>query len=197
MSRTGRLWTPAGLGAPDNSEDQQGEDMTWQTSDSISLVSALAAIASAIYAGKTYWATVALKKHDTGLQLRLANETLRATVLALPDQLARTRQSHQNVLAANGLGRSGQMQAWEQRAEELQTEIHALQQRLPGEPVKDALDLGELNDLISATHGFQQRAVAVRDELAEVMRQDDRQRDHIREDHRANMAARLAQPGRT
>lgn len=170
--------------------------MAWRTSDSISLISALAAIASAIYTGMTYKATVALKKHDSILRLRLADETLRAAVLALPGLLERARDSRQAVWAAIGWGRSGPMQVWEARVKELEAEIQALQRCLPGEGNLASRSLEALTDLISANHSLQQRAFAVRDELNEGLRADDRQRDHLHEDHRAAMAARLAQPGR-
>ncbi len=169
--------------------------MAWGASDAISFVSALAAIASAIYAGKTYTATVELKKHDSALRLRLANETLRATVLPLLDLLERARRSRQAVCAATG--RSGAMQAWEQRAMQLETEISALRQHLPVEDKQSSHSLEDLTNLIAATHGFQQRASAVLDELTESLRQDDREREHIREDHRATMAALLAPRSRS
>lgn len=44
--------------------------MDWSTSDTISAISAFAALGSAAFAYKTYLATVDLKKHDFALQLQ-------------------------------------------------------------------------------------------------------------------------------
>lgn len=170
--------------------------MTWDAASTISLISALAAIASAIYAGKTYRATVALKEHDMALELRQANGTLRATVSALPGLLKKAGSSHQAVLAAIGQANSGAMQAWRQRVGEIEVEIRALEKRLPSEGKPLSPSLKEMTDLISATHEFQRRASALSDELSEVLNGDDRQRDHIRNDQRTVMAARMSQPTR-
>lgn len=166
--------------------------MDWGASDTISVVSALAALASAIYAFKTYRATEDLKKHDFVLQLQTANETLRSAVKELPNLLAQANRSRRAVYAAQGLGGGSVWEQWAARVAEIETEIQALQQRLPAEVRFDELSLSDLRELIVITHGLQERATGAAGCMRGYMHEDDRRREQLANDHRAeraNMAA--------
>jgi hypothetical protein len=169
--------------------------MDWGTSDTISTLALLTSAASAAYAYKTYRATVELKKHDFSLELQRANETLRAAVSELPELLAQANRSRRAVYAAQGLGKGSAWDQWSARVAEIQSEIEALQKRLPDEDRFDQMDLSRLRDLIVSTHALQKRADRAAGLLNDAMQEDDRRRQQMAEDRRAERGNRATQGG--
>lgn len=169
--------------------------MDWTTSDKISALALLVSAASALYAYRTFRATVDLKKSDMRLQLETANETLRMTVLALPRAVDDANRSRRSVFVAHGgLGGSASRN-WDARVAAWRAEMDALDQRLPSGVGLDRLGLDELRAALVETHAFQVRASAMQKDLDECRRQDDLAFVEFRADQRTMAAAKLAQKG--
>lgn len=157
--------------------------MEWSTADTISTLSALAAIGSAAFAYKTYLATVDLKKQDYALQLQTANETLRALVRDLPKLLAEANRSRRSLMAYRGLLGGSVAIEWGARIEDLNQEVQALTARLPREEVRVS-GIDSLRSLLVETHGYQVRALAVEAELQKALARDAADNAEIREAQR-------------
>ncbi len=168
--------------------------MEWSNADTFSALAVVVSTASAIYAYKTYRATVDLKKHDFSLELQRNNETLRAGVRSLEALLADANKSRRSVLSAQDLAASSAWQQWKVRHDALQAEIRALTHRLPPEQHFERLGLKDLTGLITATHGFQARVDAVRAELEAVLIEDKCHWREKREDYRSLAAGYAARP---
>jgi hypothetical protein len=165
--------------------------MEWSTSDTIAVVSALAALFSAIYARKTYTATEDLKKHDFALQLQTATETLRAAVRELPGLLKWANRSHKSMLFDLGHANSSVWKKWEERFAEIEREIASLEKQVPSTDTK-GLGLTDMREQIVTVHSFQVRATAVKAELNDMLQRDERNRQQWEERKRAEAAARAS-----
>ena len=165
--------------------------MEWGPSETISILSAIAAVFSAVYARKTYTSTEDLKKHDFALQLQTSITSLRALVADLPAQLKWADRSHKAVLRAVGHTGGSVWDKWSARASALTAEIETISKDIPSEDVK-GLGLTDLREQIASVHGLQVRASAIKAELGEMLRADDKDRERLLEDQRAATASRLA-----
>lgn len=167
--------------------------MNWSTSDTISALALVVSAASALYAYRTFKATVDLKKSDMRLQLETANETLRMAVLALPSAVDEGYRSRRSIFVAHGSLGGSESRKWDERVAGWRAEIATLDQRLPSGVGLDRLGLDDLRAALVETHAFQARASAIQKDLDECRRQDDLAFVEFRADQRAALAAKLAQ----
>ena len=122
-----------------------------------------------------------LKKLDLRLQLRKDTSDVHAMVLELPKLLDVVRSSHSSVLTAQGLGRSGNMQAWEDDWQNDADALTVLQQKLP-EREADYRDASPsaLERQVVTVHGLGTRARRLHEKCLSQLASDDAMRAEIR-----------------
>jgi hypothetical protein len=138
------------------------------------------------------------KLRDLRMQLRKDVDAFNATLAELPKVMLAAKQSHIRVLAARGLGRSGNEQAftteWDQ--DEAATKVLVRQFAELGlnysalSPIELERGLGDLNRLSL-------EGVRILEKYRAVFLDDDAQRSEIRAEQVALAAARASVPPRT
>jgi len=145
--------------------------------DYASAVGAVAGIVTGVtgmvYGIAAFNKTKELKSLDLRIQLKTADATLRLAASELPDLLARADQSRKKSLAADGLGRSGVWQVWEQQHATDIEEVGRLSALLPSHS-KDygTLAQQQLETELISTHELQLRVDRLTDKYGKGLAED-------------------------
>jgi hypothetical protein len=126
------------------------------------------------------------------LRLRLGQDLTELGVLldATVTLLASARQSHINVLAMQGLGRSGAEQIFVKQADDDAAELRRLREELSGlDSLPNRAGYAVLEARLVSSHGVRTRIGLIRDRITSVLVQDDRAREARRAEitHRAGL----------
>jgi len=162
------------------------------TTTVLSYVGAVTGIVGSILGYLGYRQSRQIKSLDLRLELRKSVSDLRATVEELPGLLQRARESRAAINAARGILNTGAFEAWKETWEADITAARGLGAELP-----DSTDTfhrtgqSHLEAKLVAMHALAKRAGKLRDKYLEELSEDDRQRDHLREDMRIQMQAKL------
>ncbi len=132
---------------------------------------------------------------DLRLQLRREVNALRALLDPLPSTMEMAKQSHTNVLAAMGLGRSGNQQLFDQALEADKGSVAVLVAEL-GKIDRDYSSLTdkEMELLLGDVNRLTLEASRYSANYHAVLASDDLRRSEIRAEHAALVAARLQIP---
>jgi hypothetical protein len=135
---------------------------------------------------------VRVKALDLRLELRKAENELRACANALRELLDYAKRSHNAVSAAIGLGRSGGMQIWYGEWDSDSALVTSLLAKLPDADADySRLSDTELEAKVIEVHALYLEATRLQDKYQAGIGADDKQREQIRADVRARTGPRL------
>jgi len=155
------------------------------------LVGAVTGIAALVVSVISLRRSSQSKALDLRLELRKAVSDLRADADALQPQMAFAKKSHTRVAAATGRHGSGAFQKWEAEWESDAAAVTALLAELPsGAESFASLAISELEARHVSVHALQRRVAKIQEKYLASLAADDRDRDHIRQDVRAETQAR-------
>ena len=127
-----------------------------------------------------------IKSLDLRLELRRQVSDLHTMTEELPDLMQRSKKSRNNVLAAEGLSRTGAFDVWKTSWNSDMVSVRTLDGELPSanDNFKDSKQR-DLEDKLVKVHALASRATRLRDKYLEELATDDKTREHIRADARA------------
>lgn len=150
------------------------------------VIGAVTGLAGATVAYISYRKTEKLKSLDLRLELRKAVARLQAEVDELPALVDRTEKSRMAVASATGMLRSGAMTMWEAQWEADRKSIEPVQAGVKELNIDHAESTPiELEAKLVEAHGLQSAISRLKESCASCLAEDDRQRNHLREDLRA------------
>ena len=151
----------------------------------------LTGIAGMILACLAYRRSGQLKALELRLNLRYAENDLRASVESLPDLLARSKKSRTRVAAARGYFGSAPIEQWLTAWETDQLAVKDLQEQLPDSADDyQGLDHSALEAKLGTAHALKSKAARLQDKYRSVLTADDREREHIEADLRMRTQSR-------
>jgi hypothetical protein len=162
------------------------------TTTVLSCVGAVTGIVGSILGYLGYRQSRQIKSLDLRLELRKSVSDLRATVEELPGLLQRARESRAAINAARGILHTGAFEAWKKTWEADIATARGLGAELPGST--DTLHRAGQSHLeakLAAMHTLAKRSGKLRDKYLGELSEDDRQRDHLREDMRIHRQGKL------
>ena len=128
-----------------------------------------------------------IKSLDLRLELRKAVVELQASYSELDGLMDRSHRSRTNVSAARGRTGSGEMEEWNSDVETDRATVAQLSEAIPNEGEKfKTLNTEDLESKLVDIHKTQVEVNQIRDRYNAALLEDDRQRDHIREDARVH-----------
>ena len=157
------------------------------------IVGAITGIAGAVVAIVSYRKTVKLKTLDLRLELGKSISNLEHDLEQLPALLDHAKKSRKAISAARGMYSSGAMAHWTTQWEADSKSVQTLQEVL-AELAKGYTDADPtvLEAKLIEAHSVTNSVRQVRQTYQTALTEDDRHRDHIREDVRTQTQARLA-----
>lgn len=125
-----------------------------------------------------------LKSLDLRLELRRLDADTGDALQQLPALLEHAQQSRVNVAAALGTGRTGGMEVFKEQLARDRTAIRSLAAEF--QPLKDYATLthAQLEARLVVIHRLKQAAARYADTYAAAIAKDDKDREHIRSQHR-------------
>jgi hypothetical protein len=159
------------------------------------IVGTVTGVAGAIMGYIGYRHSRTMKALDLRLQLRKHESDFRACVERLPALLDLAKQSRTRVLAATGLGRSGNEQIFLQGWEADLLLVNALKSKLLEFDGNYSTSPTELETRIVEVHRFGSEAKELKAKYLAELATDDKSREQIRADVRARVAATKGTPG--
>jgi hypothetical protein len=150
------------------------------------VIGAITGIAGAAMGYVSYRRTENLKALDLRLDLRKSVSDLMDEIQSLPDLLATARKSRAAVAAATGRTGSGAMQQWVAQLDADEESLAMLNERLTKLNVDhSAATHAELETRLVETHSLKSACSQLQEKYEAWLAEDNRERDHIREDMRA------------
>lgn len=147
---------------------------------------AVTGLAGAVVAYIGYRKTERLKSLDLRLELRKAIAALQMEVHDMPALVNQAEKSRMAVGSATGMFQSGAMEKWSMRWEADRKSIEEHRARLEELNVDYAAATPvELEANLVEAHRLQTSVSKLKDFYASSLTEDDRKRDHLREDMRA------------
>lgn len=160
-------------------------------------IGAVTGVSGAIMGYIGYRHSRLMKALDLRLQLRKDESDFRACVDSLPALLDLAKQSRIRVLAATGLGRSGNEQIFLQAWEADWLLAGALKAKLPGIEDSYSTTPAELETRIIDVHRWASEANELKTKYLNALARDDKARDQIRAEVQERVIATLGPPGST
>jgi len=161
----------------------------------LSYVGAVAGIVGSILGYLGYRQSRQIKALDLRLELRKSVSDLRASVEELPGLLQRARESRAAINAARGILNTGAFEAWKGSWEVDVAAARGLAAELPDSAdTFQGASQSRLEAQLVAMHSLATRAGKLRDKYFAELSEDDRQRDHLREDMRVHLQSKLGAP---
>jgi hypothetical protein len=156
------------------------------------IVGALTGIAGAAMGYVSYRRTEQLKTLDLRVELRKLLTDVHAVCTDLPDLIERADKSRKAVAAATGGHNSGAAAKWGTDLIGDQALLKSLRSKLPESNSTFAgASQTDLEERLLHFYALQGQAISLRDRYLSALAEDDRQRDHIRNDFRTRAQAQL------
>jgi hypothetical protein len=155
-------------------------------------IGALTGIAGAWIAYIALQKTEQLKSQDLQLELGKALAKLENDLTSLPELLATAAKSRERISAARGLFNSGPMIKWKEGLTNDQTHLQGFNEtfvRLNSS--SEAQSVAHLQNRLFDVDRLQTSVFDLRRKYQASLAEDDKQRDHLREDQRAYMQTRI------
>jgi hypothetical protein len=122
-----------------------------------------------------------MKALDLRLQLRTEAGNLNAIAETLVDLMRKANQSRSHVMAARGMGGSGNRLAWDQEYTDDMVAAQAMITDLAKLPVSYSnLKISELESVLVAIHSLKPRIMNMKGKYDSALAADDRAREQIR-----------------
>jgi hypothetical protein len=157
-------------------------------------IGAVTGISGAVMGYIGYRHSRSMKALDLRLQLRKDESDFRACVESLPALLDLAKQSRTRVLAATGLGRSGNEQIFLQAWEVDLLSVNALKSKLGGFEGSYSTNPAELESKIIDVHRLGSEANELKTKYLNALAKDDKARDQIRAEVHERVTATLSPP---
>jgi len=150
------------------------------------VVGAITGIAGVIMGYIGYRRTDELKALDLRLELRRAENDLRSIVDELPTLMDHSMNSRQRVAAATGNFGSGRLKQFEAEYKTDRNVAKSLQENLTNKSADfTSFSHSMLEEKLAAIHAQYLKASGLRDKYHGAVAEDDKERDHLRAQHRA------------
>ncbi len=155
-------------------------------------IGAITGIAGATMGYISYRRSGRMKALDLRLELRKGVNDLRSTVESLSPLIAQAKVSRTAVLAARGISRSSMMDQWNAECEKDLAAVKVLDSEMPDPNSSfEELTHSGLEARLVAVHSTQLKATRLSEKYRASLASDDKQREQISADNRANMQAML------
>ncbi len=156
-------------------------------------IGAITGIAGATMGYISYRRAGRMKALDLRLELRKAVNDLRSTVESLPSILGPAKGSHISVLNARGILHSSMADQWNAECEKDLAAAKLLESEVP-DPTSSFEELthSELEAKLVAVHAAQSKATGLSEKYRASLASDDKDRDNIQADQRAQTQALLS-----
>lgn len=156
-----------------------------------SYVGMVSGLAGAILSVISYRKSNSIKKLDLRLELRREINNTLTNLAALSDLLPYANRSRSAVASATGNFHSGAMQRWNNEFEEDNATLVSITERAPSpETNYDSLNTKELEAKLIEVHSIQSEINTLTNKYQAAVDSDDNERNHIREDIRAQHVPR-------